>query len=82
MTKLIDLALAWLERRRLFLVALAYNQRYTFSLCERHGHSWMCPKCGGIHRAHSVSKFGGPQFHACCDLPAGGRMERRFALPY
>lgn len=72
---------AWLEERRRFACALAYNARHTFSLCDRHGHTWMCPCCCRIHRAHSVSKFGGPQFDACCDLPAGGRQERRFALP-
>lgn len=69
-----------LEQRRRFRAALAYNRRYTFSLGEN-GHSWQCPSCGRVHRAHSHSKFDGPQFDACCDLPAGGRQQRRFALP-
>lgn len=70
-----------IERRRLFRAALAYNTSYTFSLSARHGHTWCCPQCGHIHRAHSISKFGGPQFYACCNLPAGSRDARRFAIP-
>lgn len=70
----------WLERRRRFRAALSYNRDHTFSLCPVNGGSWMCPQCCRIHRSHSSSKFGGPQFNACCDLPAGSRDDRRFAV--
>ena len=77
---MIERFLAWLERRRKFRAALAYNTRHTFSLDDRHGHTWMCPACCAIQHAHSTSKFGGPQFNACCHLPAGSRNARMFAV--
>lgn len=79
--RLIEWIQAWLERRRKFLVALAYNTQNTFSLDPVRGHTWMCPHCCQIHRAHSTTKFGGPQFDACCTLPGGSRDARRFAIP-
>lgn len=79
---MIDRLLTWLERRRRFQAALRYNREYTFKLTGPHAHTWQCPQCGRVHHAHSTRNFFGPQFDACCDLPAGGRMERRFAMPW
>jgi hypothetical protein len=73
--------LRWLERRRRFKAALAYNTNYTWYIHGPSASTWMCPCCCRIQHAHSTSRFTGPQFAACCTLPAGGRTERRFAVP-
>jgi hypothetical protein len=72
----------WLERRRRFKAALAYNRQYTFAYSGPHAETWMCPTCCTIHRSQCHSKFTGPQFAACCEFEAGGRKERRHAISF
>lgn len=79
---MISSILAWIERRRRFKAALAYNTSYTFAISGQHASTWQCPTCCRIHRAHSFGKFSGPQFDACCDIAAGGRTERQHAVPH
>lgn len=74
---MIDALLRILERRRRWRKALAYNRVHAFRSC-RPG-SWMCPSCCAIHRQTTTSKFSGPQFPACCNFPAGGRLGARYA---
>lgn len=70
---------SWLQRRRRFREALAFNTRNTFRWSQPG--RWQCPSCGKVHAERSLAKFSGPQFDACCEFPAGGRMGRRFASP-
>lgn len=73
--------IAWiqcaLERRRKRLAALSYNRQFTF---RGNGQcSWMCPTCCRVHRSFADNKLSGPQFAACCNFPAGGRLGKPFA---
>lgn len=69
-----------LERRRRFKAALAHNREHTFSLSnDSMASTWLCPTCCRVHHLHSTGKFSGPQFDACCEFPAGGRIGKQYA---
>lgn len=80
LTRLFSAIEARLERRRRYRSALEYNFRNTFSLSDNaSAGTWLCPSCCRVHYSHSTSKFSGPQFEACCEHPAGGRIGKQFA---
>lgn len=56
--------------------ALAFNRDSAYSWSHPR---WMCPSCNAIHNSTGTSAWSGLQYPACCDFPAGGRLEKRFA---
>jgi ssDNA-binding Zn-finger/Zn-ribbon topoisomerase 1 len=70
---------AWLERRRRFARALAFNRISTYTGPSPVGGQWSCPTCNQVHDCMYSNSISGRQFPGCCDFPAGSRTDKQFA---
>jgi hypothetical protein len=57
------------ERKRLFKVALAFNQLHAYPRLRR----WMCPECNKTHESTGYSALTGLHYPACCSANSGHR---------
>lgn len=59
----------WLDRRRKYKNALAFNKIHTFT--NQYSWSsgkWMCPTCNTVHVSSGWNPFTGSEYPDCCNI--------------